>query len=169
MNTEHASRVSMRVKAPSFLRFCSIQLALAAVSFAVADVVADTPTDTHKNDPTSQVNIEASRSVNRKTVGMTYTGIPIEELQLTRRVGYSDLDLASPSGAKELEKRIEQTAREACKQLDSLYPLEVWLTDRETCVKQAIDGAMAQAKTAIAAAAQKNQQAIRSATASPKN
>jgi len=109
-----------------------------------------------QDSPVPQVTIQASHNVTRKIVGRSYTGIPIELVQLTRHVGYGDLDLAMTSGATELDNRIKATAREACKQLDTLYPLDFSDTSDRQCVRDAVDGAMAQAKQAITAAEQRH-------------
>lgn len=98
---------------------------------------------------TPQVTIEAEREA--KVVGRSPSGIPIELVTLTRRVNYSDLDLNTHTGAMELQKRIAETAKEACKQLDTLYPMTA-ADGGPSCVKKATDGAMTQARMAISAA-----------------
>jgi UrcA family protein len=84
-------------------------------------------------------------------VEVSYTGIPIEQIQLSRRVGFGDLDVSIAAGRAALDKRIDATAKEACRQLSTLYPMEQWSTDNETCVAEAISAAMAQANTILAA------------------
>jgi UrcA family protein len=101
------------------------------------------------------ITVQASHAVTQKQVGMSYTGIPIEQVQLSRHVGFSDLDLSTPAGQAALEKRIKAVAEEACKQLKTLYPLEQWDTDNRTCVADAVQHAMEQAKAAAAAASKK--------------
>lgn len=97
---------------------------------------------------TPQVIIQAERTT--KVVGRSYTGAPIELVTLTRRVSYADLDLNTHAGATELEKRVNETAKDACKQLDTLYPLSE--SGGPSCVKKATGDAMVQAHVAIAAA-----------------
>src|SRR5271170_4436143 len=101
------------------------------------------------------ITVQASHGVTQKQVGVSYTGIPIEQVQLSRHVGYSDLDLSTPAGQAALEKRIKAVAQEACKQLQTLYPLEQWDTGNRTCVADAVKQAMQQAKSAAASAAKK--------------
>jgi UrcA family protein len=98
------------------------------------------------------ITVEASHQVQKKQVGMSYSGIPIEQVKLSRQVGYHDLNLGTPAGAAELEKRIKTTAEEACKQLRTLYPLDTWETDTRTCVADAVSNAMMQEKPLITAA-----------------
>lgn len=71
-------------------------------------------------------------------------------LSIVYKVSYSDLDLATNSGAVELQKRIKDSATEACAQLKKLYPNSVD-TD-PPCVQAAIKNGIAQANKAIAAA-----------------
>ncbi|HXY75696.1 MAG TPA: UrcA family protein [Steroidobacteraceae bacterium] len=112
-----------------------------------------------------EVNIQANRSV--KVVGTTPSGGKIEQVTLTHRVSYADLDLASSAGAQELTKRIDAAATDGCKQLDTLYPLNPPAAgDDQKCIKAAVDSATVQANKAIAAAQQ--QKAIHTATAPTK-
>jgi UrcA family protein len=48
---------------------------------------------------------------------MSYTGIPVEEVSLSRHVGFRDLDLTTAAGKGELDKRIKAVAKEACNQI----------------------------------------------------
>jgi UrcA family protein len=114
-------------------------LALAAASAAA---VAQTP----------EVKIQAGQ-VQTTTVGNSYTGIPIERLQVELPVSYANLDLATSAGAAELEKRVGETAKEACAQIDAADPIDMSDSDNISCVKEATAGAMKQARAAIAAAA----------------
>ena len=100
-----------------------------------------------QNDkPTAEVEIQAERVV-RHEVGRSSSGIPIELIQLTRRVGYGDLDLKKHSDVTELERRISATAEEACKTLADDYPLVA--PNNPNCVKEATDGGMKQAEDAV--------------------
>lgn len=75
-------------------------------------------------------------------------GVPM--ISLVYRVNYTDLNLATYSGAVELEKRIKDGATKACAQLQRLYPVS---EDTDPpCVEAATKNAMAQANKAIAAA-----------------
>ena len=116
------------------------QLALVAIGFVIAGgpVVAQ---------QVSEIIVEAPYL--RQQVGRTSSGAAVELITLTKRVSYADLNLAMQADVEQLNKRIDDTAKGACKQLDSLYPLDP--TD-PNCVKKAVDGGMAQAKVAIAAA-----------------
>jgi len=130
-------------------------LLLVSVSATAAQNTAEEQSAPMEDQTASQVTIQAGRGVvTKKQVGTTYTGIPIELVQLSRRVGYSDLDLSTTAGVDELRNRIQNTAKEACHQLDVLYPLGAPDRDSGTaqCVQEAIDGATPQARAAVAAA-----------------
>ena len=79
-----------------------------------------------------------------------------------QRVSYSDLKLATPSGADDLQKRVSAAAEEVCHQLAALYPPEVsggFQHTSENCVKDATTNAMEQADKLIAAAKSTNHDA----------
>jgi UrcA family protein len=88
--------------------------------------------------------------VTREVISRSASGVPMEKVTLTHRVSYADLDLATEAGAAALRKRVQETARTACKQLDELYPLEA--KNRWECTKAATADASAQVESAIAAA-----------------
>ena len=100
-------------------------------------------------DTLPTINIEAS-VVNKKVIEMSSSGIPTEEVTVTRRISYADLDLKTHAGTQALKARIEKAAELACKQLDELYPLEQ--EEAPTCVKLSIKDADRQVPEAIAAA-----------------
>jgi len=130
----------------------AMQAALTAVAFGVTSgaVMAQ------QTEELQEVTITGTREVNT-TVGRAPTGRQVEVIQMIRRVSYADLDLATRVGAAELEKRIEEAAKKDCKDLFTLYPGSSSggigaLGTEGPCVKNAVDGAMVQAKAAMAAA-----------------
>jgi UrcA family protein len=94
------------------------------------------------------VTIRAVRATETE-VGRTGAGIPVMEYELSYRVAYGDLDLASDSGAKTLKQRVRDAAKSACVDLDKLYRLSG--KDRH-CAEKAEQGAMAEVDEAIATA-----------------
>ena len=86
----------------------------------------------------------------KTNIGTSSSGIPLEEVTVTHRVSYADLDLATTAGAAELKSRVQETARAACKQLDELYPLEA--KNARECTRAAIAKASPQVENAIAGA-----------------
>jgi UrcA family protein len=74
-------------------------------------------------------------------VGRSQIGGPEQEVRLSRAVNTADLDLATPAGMAELEKRVEQMSEALCKELDALYPLDE--SQSRDCTKAAIKQTMA--------------------------
>jgi UrcA family protein len=73
-----------------------------------------------------------------------------ETLSIVYKVDYSDLNLATHSGAVELQNRIKDSATQACTQLAKLFPET---TEGDTpCVQGAVKSAMAQANKLLTAA-----------------
>ncbi len=97
----------------------------------------------------TEVTVIAPRVIVRD-VGHDAAGAATEEVSLTRRVTYADLDLNKQADVDKLEKRIDDMAQVACDQLAALYPLAG--PDSPDCVREAIDGAMSQEHAAVDAA-----------------
>jgi UrcA family protein len=103
-------------------------------------------------DSIEEITVQGSR-MTREVVGRAHsTGAPIELVTLTRHTSYADLDLSTYSGATELRRRVESTAKAACEELDKLFPLTPTRENSRTCLRQAIDGTTAQIQAAIDAA-----------------
>ena len=101
---------------------------------------------------TGDVIVQASR-VNKQTVGKTSSGIPIVDLSLSYGVSAKDLDLASHAGATELQRRVAEAAKAACKELGRQYPESLPSTD--DCAKAATAKAMVRVNELLDAAAKK--------------
>jgi UrcA family protein len=157
MTHEHMLRTLGRVKGFVFLVAASVQLVLLAFAFALTGTAAaqNSNSQQHNDNQIPQITVQASHEVQRKQVGMSYTGIPVEEVSLSRHVGFRDLDLTTAAGKDELDKRIKAVAKEACNQIQKLYPLEQWDTDTRTCIADAVKGAMAQEQTILASSSKK--------------
>lgn len=72
------------------------------------------------------------------------TGVVEQELRVTKRVSYADLDVATGSGEKELESRITLAADEVCTELDKLLPARTM--EHGNCVRETVARAMADAR-----------------------
>lgn len=88
--------------------------------------------------------------VTKTHIGYSSSGIPTEQVTITHRVSYTDLDLTKQVGAAELKRRVKETARAACKQLDELYPLEA--KNVQECTRITLAKASPQVESAIAVA-----------------
>jgi len=91
--------------------------------------------------------------VEHRPLGRSGTGIPVEELSLSRGVDYSDLDLSRWDDVQLLNDRIRQAAYMACGELDRQYPESLYpsyQSDARDCVVKATNEGMAQARWAVA-------------------
>jgi len=95
------------------------------------------------------INIQAS-VVSKKIISTSSSGVPTEEVTVTRRVSYADLDLKKYSDVQALKQRVKEAAKLACKQIDTLYPQEQ--SDTRSCIGQSVAEADRQVDEAIAAA-----------------
>jgi UrcA family protein len=143
--------------ATASIRLGFVTFGLVAFAFALTGTAAAQNSNSKQGNDNQmpQITVQAAHEVQKKQVGMTYTGIPIEEVSLSRHVGFRDLDLTIPAGKEELDKRIKAVAKEACEQLEKLYPLEQWETDTRTCIADAVKGAMKQEQTILASSLKK--------------
>jgi UrcA family protein len=98
--------------------------------------------------PTDTLVVEAPHV--ERTTQPGAMGIKRPAMSIAYKVNYSDLNLATHSGAVELEKRIKASATQACDQLAKLYPETV--QGDPPCVTGAVKTAMARAQKLIAAA-----------------
>lgn len=87
----------------------------------------------------------------RPVVSQPYENSGIEIHTLERRVRFTDLDLATPAGVAELERRVSASANAVCAQLGQLYPRD--FTTDEECRQHALQSATVQVRAAIARAA----------------
>ena len=105
-----------------------------------------------------EITVTAPHAV-RQSAGSSSGGgrLPVDIVSLSRHVSYADLDLSTAAGVQALKDRVAATAKEACAQLDQLYPPVVnpALTTTTGCVQSTTDNAMAQVDLVMAAAAGK--------------
>jgi len=101
------------------------------------------------------ITVTAPRTFQRQELGRSTTGAPVEQVSLTRTVPHRDLDLTLVSDVRILDARIATTAKEACEQLNRMYPSSNYsLRDNKTelqrdCYKDAVREAMKQKDTLI--------------------
>jgi UrcA family protein len=96
-----------------------------------------------------EITVQGTRTVTTQTVGRSSLGMPINAVTLTYRVGTAGLDLGSPAGLAQAEKRVKDVAETACRELGRLYP-DSTPSDAE-CAKAAADKAVARLKELAAA------------------
>lgn len=112
----------------------------------LACAVVGTPA---RSEQLEGVNVEASRIV-KETIGQASNSAPINQVSLSYRVSYADLDLASKDGVAAMKGRVEEAAMAACKEISKLYPMAT--PDDYSCAKVAAQQAMVKVHEAAAAA-----------------
>jgi len=91
-----------------------------------------------------------------KPVAKTASGVQLFDMSVSYRVSYAGLDLASAVGAAELEKRVTDAAKQACKEIAAKRPLEQFTTSEAECAKAAADKGLVKARDLEATAAKKS-------------
>ena len=74
-----------------------------------------------------------------KTIETTRYGIRSQEVFMSVRVPYGDLDMKSAAGVATLQKRVTDAGTYICRQLAIMYP--VGTPDNYGCVRDAVKGA----------------------------
>lgn len=138
----------------SFRKILFTTSVLAAASFAAAGGARAQdygpqygPPPGYANGPSEQVEVIAPRF--REDSQQKLNG-PLEKLSLSTAVSYSDLDLRTRDGARELRRRVYEAARDVCAELADAYP--VYQLNGTHCFKEAYDNSMVRANAAITSA-----------------
>ncbi len=94
----------------------------------------------------NDIVVTAPRAIQKQDLGRSNSGAPIEQVSLSRTVPYRDLDLTRVNDVRILDDRIMFTAKEACEQLNKLYPSATYpiLDANRDCYKDAVKEAMKQ-------------------------
>jgi len=95
-----------------------------------------------------EVKVMADKPV--VTQERTLTGQRVDVVQLSRVVGYADINIATASGAAVLRQRVSDSAKTVCEQIAKLYPLPP--SGKELCIEKAMKTANPQVQAAIDAA-----------------
>jgi UrcA family protein len=107
---------------------------VAVVLTPVGPVVARTPATAPR---LGGVTVTAPRFIGREA-----SGTPIERVSMSATVRVADLDLGTPQGVGELNKRVREVAASLCKSLEADYPIGT--PEYTACVKEAIAAASSQ-------------------------
>lgn len=121
---------------------CGLALAAIALVALGSAGVAAAP------DAGDEITVEAPRTVPIPVERNPYTGAAIAMTTVRMSVLYGDLDLTTQRDSDRLMLRIRNVARDACKQLDRLYPLN----PDENCVDRTVENAAPLGQAVIAAA-----------------
>ncbi len=140
------------------LTFSSIAAALLAIA-ATGLVIKTNPAiaqQAHDNQTSEVIEevIKLEAPILRRTVvGRTNIGAKIEDIELSRRVSYADLDLSKQAHVTKLKTRIKTTAKESCQELSDMSRFDP--SDKreiQRCTNYGVDGTEEQVQAAIAAA-----------------
>ena len=123
--------------------------ALAAWALLSAGAPAFAQSEEQPADETNEIVVIAPRSITADLPEKTETRQQKAVISISMAARFDDLDLSKPENAERLMVRIHSVARDACKYLDRMYPLDV---DPE-CEAKAVANATPQADKAIAEAA----------------
>ena len=104
----------------------SEMLLLLLVPTAASAATPQNAPGVEQNDMDVESEIEeivvTGRRVVTKTVTRTPVGSKVSELTLSYRVAFGDLDLKTNNGRTQLEQRVADAARAACKEIGRMYP-----------------------------------------------
>lgn len=115
-------------------------------------VLSQEDEEEHSTAAIEEVRVEAP-VVTRKVTARGPSGHTTEVIQLRRHVSYADLDLTNEKDVEEFEKRIEMTAKEACKALKELFPKgQKDAGDVYRCTKYAIANSEKELESLVATA-----------------
>lgn len=150
----------LRTAGPALLIGAALTLSATAALAQSATTAPLTPNSnadvqnaaSNQSVPSDEVTVRAAREARHQDLGKDYAGIPIEQLTLSREVGYGDIDIHSPRGVVVLRRRIMITAQNACMQLSNLYPVGAWTSTAQECVSTAFTSALSQLPANVAAA-----------------
>jgi UrcA family protein len=126
-------------------------LSLTTVAAVAAGIVASLAVA----QDADEVTVTASRVLTETPAGRTASGVPITDISLSYGVSYAGLDLASHSGATELERRVREAALAACKEISHQRPLEQLTPDDAGCASTTTDKAMPRVRELVTAAEQR--------------
>jgi UrcA family protein len=101
-----------------------------------------------------EIVVEAAAPKHDKVPGQPPGGAQVDLLSVRYHVHTAGLDLSRHADVEKLQQQIKEAATRGCKDIRAGHPTAS-LSDESECVKMAIDGAMAQAKPMIDAAAKK--------------
>jgi UrcA family protein len=124
----------------SFRRIGFATLGMAAGVLTIRGAIAD------DLDTTSVI---ATRSAEPSTtvIGRSDTGFPIVLVEIEHKVRFDDLDLATTAGADALIRRVSDTARKGCLEVDRV--LSPQSSPSRACMNDAVSEAMPQIDSAI--------------------
>lgn len=119
-------------------------LLIAATASALCLFAAPAIAQDYYDDHNDDIIVRAPTVEREYTGRRSSIGAPINELTLQRAISTADLDLRYDRDVRELYRRIDRVAYEACDEVERASR-GVPLTTRRDCIRDATNDAMAQA------------------------
>ena len=138
---------------------CSFMHSLTTTAFVLAAFVM-VPSSAFTQQVSEDQAVEVIEEIVKVEVLVTsrFVGRPnelgarTEVFELKKTVRFADLDLRKEADVGELEKRIENTAKESCKMLSERHPIPLWSrADHRRCVGEAIESTDGEIEAVFAA------------------
>ena len=92
-------------------------------------------------DPADSTVTTVEVTVPRVITG-SHIGRPMTEYQMSKRVPYGDLDMSSPAGVAELNRRVDEAADYVCERLEQINPGGE--PEKYSCAREAVRDARPQ-------------------------
>jgi UrcA family protein len=149
---------SFSLHLPATLRALCVLGAVMAGGGALGPSALAQPAPAAESSPTptaGALTVVAPRVMRRQVAGTArFQGSPIEVLSLAHTVNFGDLDLTTPAGVEEFQKRIMYSALDACNEIEAEYPSNVYvpIPPDQNCPDTTARAALAVARNIISAA-----------------
>jgi UrcA family protein len=117
----------------------------------LSGVVLATSTTATAQTSVGEITVTAPHVVREKD-RRAANGMPLDVVSLTEHVGYGDLDLTTPAGVQTLKDRVAARAKNACDDLDRMYPADANPSPilDQSCLRSATESGMAQVDLILA-------------------
>jgi len=87
--------------------------------------------------------------------GKSASGVPIVDMSVSYGVSYVGLDLSSAAGSAEIERRVNEAAKDACHEIGAKRPAQQFTTTELQCTKASVEKAMVRVRELVAEAAKR--------------
>ena len=123
------------------------------LSWVIAIAAAVQSTAARAEEPAAaEAGSVAKSDVLTKPVSRSSSGVTVVEMSASHPVSAEGLNLNATSDVAELEKRVNDAARAACKEISQRYPLATTSDSEAECVNDAVAKAMVRVHKLVAAA-----------------
>lgn len=99
-----------------------------------------------------EIVVTAKGVIVETPTGKSASGVPIVDMSVSYGVSYAGLDLSSAAGVAEIEKRVNDAAKDACHEIGAKRPAQQFTTTELQCTKASVEKAMVRVHELIAEA-----------------